>query len=401
MKPHICLVMIIWLLAGLHHAAAQVSFSPPVNYAVSHTANLTVADVNRDRKVDLICPDNTVPGTLTILTNDGSGGFAPASMPSVGNGPVVVTSADVNGDGKVELISANWGNGSGNSLTVLTNNGNGGFGSNATCTVGVGPSFVTAADINGDGKLDLINANIGYFNGNTLTVLTNNANGGFGSSATYAVGNNPTEVIAADVNGDGKLDLISADSGVGVNTLMVLTNKGSGVFGSNATYTVNRPVWIASADINGDGKVDLICANYDANTLTVLTNNGRGRFVLAATLNVDKSPSAVVAADVNGDGKLDLISANGDNTISVLLNTSTFLPPTSAPPVAINIQACGLRVSWPSASAGWSLQQNPDLTTANWGPSGYNGYDISDDGTNRSLTIPSQPGNLYFRPLHP
>ncbi len=302
MKPHICLVMIIWLLAGLHHAAAQVSFSPPVNYAVSHTANLTVADVNRDRKVDLICPDNTVPGTLTILTNDGSGGFAPASMPSVGNGPVVVTSADVNGDGKVELISANWGNGSGNSLTVLTNNGNGGFGSNATCTVGVGPSFVTAADINGDGKLDLINANIGYFNGNTLTVLTNNANGGFGSSATYAVGNNPTEVIAADVN---------------------------------------------------------------------------------------------------GDGNLDLISANGDNTISVLLNTSTFLPPTSAPPVAINIQACGLRVSWPSASAGWSLQQNPDLTTANWGPSGYNGYDISDDGTNRSLTIPSQPGNLYFRPLHP
>jgi hypothetical protein len=176
----------------------------------------------------------------------------------------VVASADVNGDGKVELISANWGNGSGNSLTVLTNNGNGGFGSNATCTVGVGPSFVTAADINGDGKLDLINANIGYFNGNTLTVLTNNANGGFGSSATYAVGNNPTEVIAADVNGDGKLDLISADSGVGVNTLMVLTNNGSGVFGSNATYTVNRPVWIASADINGDGKVDLICANYSA-----------------------------------------------------------------------------------------------------------------------------------------
>jgi hypothetical protein len=58
-------------------------------------------------------------------------------------------------------------------------------------------------------------------------------------------------------------------------------------------------------------------------------------------------------------------------------------------------------VSWPTASAGWSLQQNPDLTLANWLPSGYSGYTISDDGTNKSLIIPSQPGNLFFRLLHP
>jgi hypothetical protein len=189
---------------------------------------------------------------------------------------------------------------------------------------------------------------------------------------------------------------------IGVNTLTVLTNNGDGIFGSNATYTVDgRPDWVIAADINGDGKPDLICAKNGVSTLTVLTNNGSGGFVLAATPNVGNNPNAVVAADVNGDGKLDLISANGDNTISVLINTSTFPPPTSTPSLNIKHSGNGMLVSWSSASAGWSLQQNPDLTTSHWGPSGYSGYTISDNSTNKSLFIPLQPGNLFFRLLHP
>ena len=93
-----------------------------------------------------------------------------------------------------------------------------------------------AADVNGDGKLDLISANV---NDNTLTVLTNNGSGVFGSNATLTVGSYPNCVVAADVNGDGKSDLISANSGGGTgNTLTVLTNNGSGIFGSNATLNV-------------------------------------------------------------------------------------------------------------------------------------------------------------------
>ncbi len=75
--------------------------------------------------------------------------------------------------------------------------------------VGSGPNGITAADVNGDGKVDLISAD--YY-GNTLTVLTNNGSGGFVLSGTYSVGNNPHLVTAADVNGDGKLDLICANS---------------------------------------------------------------------------------------------------------------------------------------------------------------------------------------------
>jgi hypothetical protein len=161
------------------------------------------------------------------------------------------------------------------------------------------------------------------------------------------------------------------------------------------------PECVIAADVNGDGKLDLISANYYDGKLGVLTNDGSGGFVLASSPKVYNTYS-VCAADVNGDGKLDLISANsGENTLTILTNAAIFPAPTSTPPLVIATLALGIQVSWPSASPGWSLQQNSDLTAANWGPSGYNGFSISDDGTNNSLTLPTTQGNLFFRLLHP
>jgi hypothetical protein len=176
---------------------------------------------------------------------------------------------------------------------VLTNNGNGGFGSNATLTVGSGPACVVTADVNSDGKIDLISANN---KDSTLTVLTNNGNGVFGSNATLTVGSGPECVVAADVYGNGKLDLITANLTAG--TLTVLTNNGNGVFGFNATLTVGSglsggpkpvgsgPKCVVAADVNGDGRLDLICANEGdpfANTLTVLTQTIVGPPMLTIT----------------------------------------------------------------------------------------------------------------------
>src|SRR5262249_18384559 len=112
-------------------------------------------------------------------------------------------------------------------------------------------------------------------------------------------------------------------------TLTVLTNNGSGIFGSNATLTVGGgPECVITADVNGDGFPDLISANSTSNSLTVLTNNGNGGFVLDTTLHVGSSPRSVTAADVNGDGHIDLICANnGGSTLSVLTNTPSFPPP--------------------------------------------------------------------------
>jgi len=111
--------------------------------------------------------------------------FTLSSSPGVGNVPYWVTTADVNGDGKLDLIDANIND---NTLSVLTNNGSGGFTLSGTYAVGNHSGSVVAVDVNGDGKPDLISAN--YY-GNNLTVLTNNGSGGFALSGTYAVGNNP------------------------------------------------------------------------------------------------------------------------------------------------------------------------------------------------------------------
>jgi hypothetical protein len=271
------------------------------------------ADVNGDGKLDLISA-NVGANTLTVLTNDGRGGFVLSSSPTAGSSPFCVVAADVNGDGKLDLISANF---NGNTLTVLTNDGRGGFAIASSPTVGSQPTSVTAADVNGDGKMDLICANYGN---STLTVLTNNGSGGFVIAASPVVGNGPYSVTAADVNGDGLVDLISAN--LEDNTLTVLTNNGRGGFVLAASPGVGGyPYCVVAVDVNGDHAVDLISANYYDGTLTVLTNDGRGGFTIASSPVVGNGPVTVTAADVNGDGRADLISANlSDNTLTVLTN---------------------------------------------------------------------------------
>ncbi len=412
------------------------------------------ADVNGDGRLDLISANYgfrwALPGepggwntTLTVLTNNRSGAFGSNASLTIGRGPTAVVAADVNGDGRPDLISANE---TDNSLTVLTNNGNGGFGFKATLPVGsqphglvatdvngdlaldlacvnagansvsvllnqgsgvfaslatlpVGnqPVFIAASDVNGDGQPDLITANKAD---DSLTVLTNNGGGGFGFNATLPVGHFPNAISAADLNGDARVDLVSVNWGAA--TMTVLTNNGSGGFGFNATLGVgNYPSTVAAADFNGDGAADLICASTEANSLRVFTNNGSGVFGHDTTVVVGRIPN-VFAADLNSDGRMDLACPSfRDGTVTVLLNTTAFAPANSRPTLTIERQANSVRLAWPAASPGWSLQQKPDVNAANWLPSGHDGFGIADDGLNKSLTLPASHASRFFRLLHP
>jgi len=294
---------------------AQVSFnlsSQPNTGSQPWVAAAT--DVNGDGKLDLVSA-NGQDNTLTVLTNSGGGIFVPASLVNVGSSPLWIIAANLNGDGRTELSCVNNGN---NTISVLTNNGSGVFVASSTNAVGSDSRMVNAADVNGDGKLDLITINSGS---GTFSVLTNNGVGGFTlASSPGGLGGNPYSLAAADVNGDGSIDLICGN--LNSSTLSILTNKGNGDFAlSSSPGVASGPFSITAADVNGDGKADLISANIYANSLSVLTNNGSGGFALASLLSVGNYPSSVTAADINGDGKIDLIDANQfDATLSVFTN---------------------------------------------------------------------------------
>lgn len=355
---------------------------------------VTVADVNGDGYPDLIAAKYDSNDSVDVLTNDGTGVFGLNAAYGGDAGVECAIAADVNGDRKPDLIYVDAWN---DSVNVLTNDGTGRFVLCGTNAVGASPISVAAVDVNGDGALDLVTANYGttIYNGNSLTVLTNDGQGMFGYNATLPVGVRPYWVAAADINGDGWPDLISANYGDG--TLSVLTNDGSGGFVTSATLnTDGGPLYVTAADLNGDGKVSLIAAvdmGFDRpGEMEIFTNDGSGNFTVADRLPTGFTPNSIVATDLNRDGRPDLVSANYNDypsTLSVYFN----LP---LPAISLT-RTDSVTVSWPSLSTGWQLQQNPALATTNWLDTNF---PISNDGTNKSVNI-SPTGNLFFRLAHP
>ena len=196
---------------------------------------------------------------------------------------------------------------------------------------------VAVADINSDGKPDLIVAN--YIDGTVCVLLNTSAAGAitptFSTQQTFATGSGPISVAAIDVNGDGKPDLIVANSnymsGDTVSVLLNTTPPGSvtSSFATQMTFMTGAgPQSVAAADVNGDGKPDLIVANETDKTVSVLLNTtvpgaAAPTFATQQTFGTGTNPTFVTTDDLNGDGRPDLIVTNrGDNTISVLINAT-------------------------------------------------------------------------------
>ena len=305
--------------------------------------SVAVADVNGDSKCDLIVANYFGSSTVSVLLNTTAPGatapsFAAQITFTTGSGPHSVATADVNGDGKPDLIVANF---DANTISVLLNTTVPGadtpsFAAQWTFAAGAGPIAITAADVNGDGKLDLILTNFG---GNTVSVLLNTTAPGatapsFAARQAFATGANPFSVAGADVNGDGKLDLIVTNTNInnnGVSVLLNTTAPGATTpsFAAQQTFaTGSNNQSVTVAEINGDGKPDLIVANFYDDTVSVLFNTTAPgattpSFATQQTFTTGPSPRSVTAADVNNDGRPDLIVANSDsNSVSVLLNTA-------------------------------------------------------------------------------
>ena len=309
-----------------------VSFAP-VAYSSTGTSSgpfrTAVADVNGDGKLDALVT-NSRANTLGVLLGNGSGSFTlQANSPSTGagGGPQALAIADVNGDGKADALVANYQT---TTLAVLLGNGSGGFTLQAAMPrLGLSnPTSLVAADVNGDGKVDVLATDS---NGGGLTVLLGNGSGSFTQSDSPATGGGlPYDVAVGDVNGDNKVDALVVNYADG--TLGVLLGTGTGRFtlqdNSPSTGGANsQPVSIALADVNGDGKPDALVANRATNTLGVLLGNGSGGFTLQAnspSTGAGSRPTAVAVADFNLDGKLDAMVTNTDAyTLALLLGNGS------------------------------------------------------------------------------
>jgi hypothetical protein len=283
------------------------TFQAPVFYPVSGVSNLAVADFRNDGKLDLVAfADNHM--SVDVLLGNGDGTFQSPIATELPQRAYSFTVADFNGDQKPDLAV-----GYGSTVGLLTGKGDGTF--NASLTVindpGVG---IASADLSGNGKQDLVIRG-GTVPGITILVAMGNGNGTFQAPVTYSF---PLEtetgaggpVTLADVNGDGKPDILFSESGGPYAA--VLLNKGNGTFNASAElrYEVGERIFIeqiVTGDFTGDGHMDIVTVT-GAN-LSILLGNGDGTFRAAALthLTFDDTGAQVVSGDLSGNGNTDLV----------------------------------------------------------------------------------------------
>ena len=301
---------------------ASSNASPPPSFAgarlyetVGFTYSLAIGDLNGDGKPDLATANyHQYFPSVSVLLNRGDGGFRAAVDYEAGSepysAPAAIALGDLNGDGKLDLATAN-----GDTVSVLLNRGNGRFRPKRNVPTG-GARSIAVADLNADGSVDLATAND---QANAVSVLLNRGDGSFLQvERDYRTGRAPSSIRAADLNGDGKPDVATANTGA--NTVSVLMNAGDGSFEARRDYRTGRgPSSVAIGDLNGDGRDDLATANAGANTVSVRLNMGGGSFQARRDFRAGRGPSSVAIGDLNGDGKPELVAASGP-TLSVLTN---------------------------------------------------------------------------------
>ena len=260
---------------------------------------LAIGDFNRDGKLDFAAVAGDSNTGLAMFLGNGDGTFqAPIGIP-VAAGSNSLAAGDFNGDGIPDLAVVSFADAFDSSVQILLGNGFGTFYAGAQYAAGPGPRAVVAADFNGDGQLDLAIANAGAWslpfqmlNGN-VTILLGKGDGTFSSGTVLPLtpASGPNDLVAADFNRDGRMDLAVAQG----DSLAVVLGNGDGTFGPAATYPVNATTVLA-VDMNRDSLPDLVVSGG------ILIGNGDGSFQPVVYVN---GLGFAAPGDFNGDGRLD------------------------------------------------------------------------------------------------
>ena len=300
---------------------------------------------------------------------------------AVQNTPVDVAVGDFNGDGSPDIVVANFDSGT---VSVLLNTATApgvfSFAAAANFNCGATPNSVHVADVNRDTIPDVLVANGAA---NTVSILINTtanaaATASFSAAVTLAA-NNARDVIAADLNQNNALDLVTLNSVAGEATIFMNLTTGTtlgqaAVFSASSTVAVGtNPSSLIMPDINRDGCPDLVVSNTDSDNISVRLNSTPPldptptfRADVPIALPAGSAPIQLTCADINLDSALDImVTNNGTNTFSALLNTTvgSAITPSFGALTSFNTNVA----PWGIAATFIDADQLPDLVVMNSG----------------------------------
>jgi hypothetical protein len=315
---------------------SQSSFSSELILTGAACPNqIQLSDLDGDNKPDIAYTNSCEDG-LSVSRNTTIGSaisFEPAINIITGSAPYGLVVYDLNGDGKKEIVIANFRS---NSVSVFKNTSSTGtisFAAKKDYTAGESTYGVTVADLNKDGKPDIIATNE-YDNPGTISVFLNTSTKdvlSFAEKQTFTVGYSPRRIITCNINNDHKPDLVVANQGSGAVTVLINTstlNSISFITHEYSTTPGSNPESISCGDLNGDGKNDLVVSNNnEIGTVSILKNtsvNETVSFTLQSDLPTMEYPYSTVITDLNGDGMPDIAVASHytSTQVSVYKNIS-------------------------------------------------------------------------------
>ncbi len=308
--------------------------------------------------------------------------------------PWYATIDDFNNDGKKDFAANNF---AGNSFNVYMGVGAGSFTQAPSSPYNTGANCfgITSGDFTNDGNKDIIVTNTGYFRlyvGNGAGTFTTSGNVSF-PSAVSGYG-----AIPADFNNDGKLDVAFANNTN--NLAYIYSGNGAGVFTQfpGSPYTIaGTQWWVEKGDFNGDGNMDLVYAQNGIGNLSVLIGTGTGSFTVNAPITGVAGAAQVSVGDVNNDGKLDLVAGAGSASANFYTCLGNGTGGFSAPSLT---STGALAAVWGAAIGDFNLDGNNDVFVSGFSSAnssvfygnGLGGYTAS---TNSPFTIPGVTQNLH------
>lgn len=312
-------------------------FGPTATLALAAGATpnaVAAADFDGDGVVDLAVAFGTPGiGTVALLRGE-AGGYLPPTLLATGAGPRALLAEDINRDGHPDLVATSR---ESNSLTLYYGLGDGTFGAPLELPAGTAPRMTRAADLDGDGLIDLVTTNPGS---GTITTLIADGAGGFVAGPATALDALPSRFAVGDFDGDGVADVAVLLFSTGADNpplgqVAVMPGDGAGGFDTGRIFGLGALASdLFAADMDANGRIDLVSADTGVRQVSVLRSRGDGTFESDERLPGGTGPRVAAMVDLNGNGRRDVVVLNQlSSDVTVLMNSAAGLRPQGRVPV--------------------------------------------------------------------